>query len=42
MFSDISKFWKNTNGCVEQYICATALYSMVDSYYIIIYRDVLA
>ena len=26
--SALSTIWKNTDGCVEQYICATALYLM--------------
>ena len=28
MMSALSTIWENTNGCTEQYICATALYLM--------------
>ena len=26
--SELSKIWENTDGCAEQYICASAIYLM--------------
>ena len=43
--SELSTIWENTDGCAEQYICATALYLMSvlsQRHSIIFYRGISA
>ena len=43
--SSLSKIWENTDGCAEQYICASEIYLMsvmLKCYSVIIYRGISA